>query len=365
MNYYTIDNNLYLEYLLNNAFDFLKRSIGQFEKEPKYSVINFCSAVELFLKARLLKEHWSLVIAHKSEPNWQNFKNGNFRSEDFKCLIKKINNVFNCDVSPKIENCFSKLSDDRNKMIHFYHSINVPESKEKEIKNLVTKQFEAWNYLMNLFEKWEDIFLPYTEIINELDVKMKGCKRRNYLEKVYNDKKREIESLILQGYEFHICEHCGFESAKRTHLTDNLCIDECLVCNNKKNLVIINCPNDSCGKKIEISDENISSEQIECPSCGEIIDREYLKECLDTQITTKDNYDEISQINCAECCSQSSGIIHSDYYVCLNCLNYSKVATRCDWCNETTIGYSDDDMLDSFSSGCEFCEGHIGWHMDD
>lgn len=365
MAYETIDNEKYLEYLLNNAFDFLKRSIGQFENEPKYSVINFCSAIELFLKARLLKEHWSLVISQKKEPNLKNFKDGNFYSEDFKCLIKKINNIFDGDVNQKIESCFNKLSDDRNKMIHFYHSINVPESKEKEIKNLVAKQSEAWNHLMKLFEKWDDIFLPYNEIINDLDMKMKSYERRNYLEKVYNDKKRELESLILYGYEIHVCEHCGFNSVKRTNLTTNLYVDECLVCSNKKNLVIIYCPNDSCEAKIEISDDEFPIEQIVCPTCGEIIDIECIKECLDTQIITKDNYDEISQINCAECCSPGSGIVHEDYYICLNCLNYSKVAAKCDWCNEKTIGYDNYDMLDSYISGCEFCDGSIGWHIDD
>ena len=40
----------------------MHKSIGQLDTAPKYAVINFCSAVELFLKARLLAEHWSLII---------------------------------------------------------------------------------------------------------------------------------------------------------------------------------------------------------------------------------------------------------------------------------------------------------------
>ena len=47
------------ESLTRNAFDFLERGIAEFDASPKYSVIHFCAAVEMLLKARLLKEHWS------------------------------------------------------------------------------------------------------------------------------------------------------------------------------------------------------------------------------------------------------------------------------------------------------------------
>ncbi len=49
--------------LVENAFDFLFKAISEIEGQPKYSVIHFYAAVELFVKARLMKEHWSLVIS--------------------------------------------------------------------------------------------------------------------------------------------------------------------------------------------------------------------------------------------------------------------------------------------------------------
>ena len=54
--------------LVDNALDFLNRSIADFEKSPKYSVIHFYTAVELFVKARLMAEHWSLVVAKVLAP---------------------------------------------------------------------------------------------------------------------------------------------------------------------------------------------------------------------------------------------------------------------------------------------------------
>ena len=43
--------------LVLNGFDFLTEAIASLEGKPKYSIINFYSAVEIFIKARLLHEH--------------------------------------------------------------------------------------------------------------------------------------------------------------------------------------------------------------------------------------------------------------------------------------------------------------------
>jgi hypothetical protein len=52
--------------LVANAIDFLRRAINEFKKDPKYSIIHFSAAVELLLKARLMAEHWSLVVSDRN-----------------------------------------------------------------------------------------------------------------------------------------------------------------------------------------------------------------------------------------------------------------------------------------------------------
>ena len=60
--------------LVENAIDFLDRALRDLDSAPKYSVIHFYAAVELFLKARLLAEHWSLVIAKRQDADLKSFK---------------------------------------------------------------------------------------------------------------------------------------------------------------------------------------------------------------------------------------------------------------------------------------------------
>jgi len=360
-----INKEDYLKYILSNAFDFLERAIGQFAAEPKYSIINFCSAIELFLKSKLLKEHWSLVVAHKTMPDLKDFNKGDFRSEDFKDLIPKIRKVFNEDISSDIENCFKNLANNRNRMIHFYHDINVPQKTEEEIENLVTEQCKAWKYLKKLFEKWDDIFSAYSDKISRMDEMMDSTERKMFLEKKFKKLKEKIDTLKSKGAHIIQCALCEYESVIDTEITSELHEGKCLVCDDRYKAIQVKCPNEECDEIITIKDDKFPIDNIECQKCGEIIDNEYLKDYLCTRIVTKDNYFEINSINCADCYSMESGIVHHDYYLCLNCLNYSKYAAACEWCNEQTIGYNEEDMRDSYLTGCEFCDGHIGWHSDD
>ncbi len=79
----------FFDSLVCNAIDFLEMSVQEIEKRPKYSVIHFATSVELFLKARLLREHWSLVVAKIEKASIQTFRNGEFVSVTMdECLAR-------------------------------------------------------------------------------------------------------------------------------------------------------------------------------------------------------------------------------------------------------------------------------------
>lgn len=69
-----------LTLLVENALDFLERSINDLSTAPKYSVIHFYASIELFLKARLLAEHWTLVVDRRKSPSKADFEKGDFAS---------------------------------------------------------------------------------------------------------------------------------------------------------------------------------------------------------------------------------------------------------------------------------------------
>jgi hypothetical protein len=75
-----MDTKELFKLLVENALDFLARSIEELRDRPKYSVIHFHAAVELFLKARLMSDHWSLIVTKRQEPDWEKFIKGEFQS---------------------------------------------------------------------------------------------------------------------------------------------------------------------------------------------------------------------------------------------------------------------------------------------
>ncbi|UHD17854.1 hypothetical protein [Thiocapsa bogorovii] len=75
-----MSQKLMFKRLVDNALDFLSKAIDDLDERPKYSVIHFHAAVELFVKARLMAEHWTLVVAKRQEPDWTKFIAGDFQS---------------------------------------------------------------------------------------------------------------------------------------------------------------------------------------------------------------------------------------------------------------------------------------------
>jgi hypothetical protein len=65
--------------VVKNALDFFQKSLKEFDKKPKYSVIHFHAAVELIMKARLLWEHWTLIITRPETANLKSFRSGDFQ----------------------------------------------------------------------------------------------------------------------------------------------------------------------------------------------------------------------------------------------------------------------------------------------
>lgn len=351
------NENEYLNRVLENAFDFLESGINQFETQPKYSVINFCSGIELILKARLMHEHWSLIV--QGEPDLKSFKAGDFKSTNFKKLILKINSVTNDNISNNIKKCFDDLSDHRNKLMHFFHEATISGAPKEIRKEIALEQHNAWMFLKELFNKWSLIFAPYDKKILSLDFLMRDQKRQSYLKEKFEEVKAEIENEMKLGAVYKNCDSCGYLSSKETKLTDMLFEYRCKVCERTEPQIKFICPH--CGSLIELNDYDITNSNFACENCEKEINKDFVVKILDTYSTEpKDVFDRHS-INCPDCSSRDSVVIHGDYYICTECLSFSENVEYCEWCSEGQLGGK---LECSFYDGCNFCDGRKGWRDD-
>jgi hypothetical protein len=112
------------EHLLRNGLDFLHRAVANMgdaagPKELKFAAVDLGVAVELLLKARLVREHWALVCkdAHKAKP--AEFASGTLVTVGPDELLTRLAQIGGVSVSKERRAELDQLIKLRNRAIHF------------------------------------------------------------------------------------------------------------------------------------------------------------------------------------------------------------------------------------------------------
>lgn len=346
--------------LVDNALNFLDQSIIELENKPKFSVIHFHAAIELFLKARLMAEHWSLVISSKKEADWIAFKKGDFVSVSLEESVRKLDKIVQSSINVKALDIFRKITSHRNQMVHFYHASETTEEQGLEVQKIVMEQFIAWYYLHDLLLKqWKDTFSGYSEKIHQIGYKLK--KHHLFLKVKYEELKPQITELKISGHKCLECPSCHFESNIHVDIKDKTYESECLVCDLNQFCLVIACDNCSNGE-VRFQGEP----HAECNQCGHLFGKNDLEEKFvdagAAYIAMKDGVCDYFPINCGSCSGYKTVVeITENNLLCIECFDVPHSYGNCEWCNEQSTNLREH----SYLTGCEFCEGHIGWNQDD
>jgi len=341
------------ERVVDNAFDFLEKSLKQIKTEPKFSVINYYSAIELFFKARLLLEHWSLILTNPAIADKNKFLAGDFHSVSLEECHKRLANI--CqekNIDSKKLGIFVKIKFHRNQLVHFYHKAHSSLDK-KVIDSIMIEQFQGWFILLDLLTNhWEPYFLSYIERIEGIHKLLHVHKE--FLVEKYKKLKPRIDAEISSRRTYKDCLICSFHSSRRGDTSDFMVSYKCLVCEAKETLLVLSCP--ECKTMVEIiSDED----GIKCPKCSEWID----KDTLITEYGLCVGYrpKEMSMaldIKCPSCFEDRIVETSKGEYLCLKCNEVYDSYGCCEWCGTVNLGGVSEE---SFWEGCEFCEGQSGY----
>ena len=348
-----------LSRLVENALDFLARSIQELERCPKYSVIHFHAAVELFLKARLMSDHWSLVVTKRQEPDWEKFVAGDFHSVSLDEAAVKLEKVVRSGLTDGELRAFRDVTKHRNKMVHFFHEAHAAEQSEQLLQAIAKQQLSAWYLLHRLLNgRWKAVFDPWLKQIKKTDEKLR--KHHVFLQVIFDHSSEYIQKCKRAGSAFKTCPSCGFESQENQQELNEIYKAVCLVCGLVEECLTIKCP--ECGANVQFVNEGFS----ECNSCGEKFEPKDVADILldhDSAYTAaKDGDDSWDLGNCSDCDGYHTVVrIDDEQYICTSCFGRFDSVQRCGWCNEPNTG----DMEDSYSSGCNHCDGLAGWDKDD
>jgi hypothetical protein len=342
----TADDRLIRE-LTGSALQFLDRAIDEFKSNPKFSTIFFATAVELFLKARLMREHWSLVIEKADQATRARFLAGQARTVTPQIALSRLKDLVGLPISPDATATFGQVADHRNRMIHFVH--DAEGGGDDAVRQVAAEQIRGWSHLRMLLRSW-DTDLPWlAQDLQRIEVKMRG--HREFLNAVFDTLRPEIRQLRSTGKRIVGCPVCGLEAAVVTPVTSQVGDMACLVCSAVDTLITMECPEEDCGAPVDLPGWWGAAQK--CPVCGETITSDQISADLDT--TLRDLSDPHTAMNCALCQSPDSVVEHEDIYVCIECFGYERSIAYCESCDELQIGGGD--LRYSYNVGCEFCEG--------
>jgi 5-methylcytosine-specific restriction endonuclease McrA len=346
------DSQKHFERVVNNAFDFLEHSLKQLKDDPKHSVINYYSAIELFFKARLMCEHWALIVTKPESANHNNFRMGNFHSVSLKECKKRIENI--CGQSCLSEEDYKileTLRDHRNRLVHFFHD-GYQKKQDSVIHNVMLEQFKAWLVICKLLkETWKAEFEIFESQVHKIDKLFH--EHYDFLEKKYKNLKPEIESLIEKGKVVYDCPSCDFKSFKEVNgkILESDIYFECMVCKYTHPLIAIKCPD--CQKTNFIF--NLES-FLKCNFCKSKITLEKLLEQYRVNSTNLGEADSwSSKFLCPKCGHDKIIRLPGQKFYCLDCMEEYYSFEECDFCHHYNLGGVGEN---SYEWGCAFCNGN-------
>lgn len=242
----------FLGSLVFNAIDFLSRSVAELKRRPKYSVINFCVGLEIFLKARLILEHWALVVTRPETAVLDLFRTGDFHSVSMDEAIRRLKNVAGERFGKEEENCFEQIRKHRNRLIHFFHPAYATKPNDKLIQQVVMEQCKAWFYLHRLLTvQWQKPFRKYKKRIEKLNKVMH--RQRTFLRAKFNALQPQIVAEVARGIEYESCNFCGCVASRVEESDEPLCECHCQVCDACDAFLRVPCPD--CDENIRLGAE--------------------------------------------------------------------------------------------------------------
>ncbi|MBP6018785.1 MAG: hypothetical protein KA735_04785 [Burkholderiaceae bacterium] len=343
------DNNNPLSDLISNAYEFLESALENLEKNPKSSVIDFYTAVELFLKAPLLKEHWSLIVS--KDPDIRKFKTGDFISTSFDETVRRLRSTLEAEISADAKKSFDDVRKHRNQFVHFYKN-NPADS----INKIALEQFKAWAHLHNLItSKFVDVFQPYIGRAQNIERKLK--RHQEFWAAHALLKFKELQPYLAKerelGANIVLCRTCNVDSFVWHDVCGTLEEGSCKICRSHNRHLTLECP--SCAEDMTLENDGYSW----CGQCHAEMTPEILYDLVDTAIKHHRPGDVVEHLvpaNCVYCDGYESICEYHDRYLCTSCLVSTDSLSNCEYCSSPSNGNNED----TYASGCSFCDGAIG-----
>lgn len=111
-----------MDYLLSAVTHLTEGKQPPNDRDLKYAVLHLHAATEVLLKARLVREHWSLVISDVRKATEKKFHEGDFSSVTLEATIERLRDIVGLDIGQANRTAIANLTRTRNAFTHYGHT---------------------------------------------------------------------------------------------------------------------------------------------------------------------------------------------------------------------------------------------------
>ena len=127
--------------LLENALDFLLSAAEAVRRDEgprslKDAVLHLANGIELLVKARLAREHWSLIFSDINKASFDELAKSDFGSVDFPKARKRLEQIVGVPIDKSVGTHVDNLRKLRNKLTHFMATLDPVQAKSLVAKSM-------------------------------------------------------------------------------------------------------------------------------------------------------------------------------------------------------------------------------------
>ena len=127
--------------LLENGLDFLLSAAEVLNRDGgprslKDAVLHLANGIELLVKARLAREHWSLIFSDINKASYEELSKADFKSVDYPTTTKRLEQIVGVSIDKSVSTHVNSLRKIRNKLTHFTATLDPAQAKSLLAKSM-------------------------------------------------------------------------------------------------------------------------------------------------------------------------------------------------------------------------------------
>lgn len=262
--------------MIENAFRYFERSLDGFENNHEYDfpIVDFYCGAEILVKVILIEKDYNMIFVEPGDASIEKLKNSEGRTVGLDEATKRIFKFVYPKLDNKFFNYFSKLRDDRNKLVHLYHP-----TVSRDRNNLAIKLSLGWVNVVRIFNHpyFEDTFRNFHSRFANIDSRLSFLE--NFLDSAANgirqrhedvDQLKTCPACARDTFEYGHCLLCHYQES-HDELDARPPLVNCPMCEEELTVVPTiygsRCKNPDC--------KSLLPHIIQCEYCGEWSIKEY------------------------------------------------------------------------------------------